>query len=304
MKWLSAVLAICIVLFLSQAALGAEEMLGDYQIPLSMAASPQNAANALTAADMLDNIEVQPGEVFSFNRTVGPRSAQRGFIIGLVSTKEKYINDWGGGVCMTASILHQAVKEARLTVVERHNHVVRSCYLPLGEDAAVNYGVEDFRFRNNTAYPLRIHAGEADQALAISICLVKPDATIQVNGVAVQNQALVESDHGILLVSVRAVAESLGARLTWNSGLGRAIIVNNNDITELQLDSSRAFHNGQPLVLDARPCIKGGVLMLPLQDLADSMNFKANWDQTSKTISITYTSGEAAPAVPVGNAPP
>jgi len=303
MKWISTLLAFCIMVLSCPIALAMEEMAGDYKISLSLAASPQNAANALLAASMLDNVEVQPGEVFSFNRAVGPRSAKRGFIIGLVSAKDKYLSDYGGGVCMTASVLHQAVKDAKLKVLERHNHVIRSKYLPLGEDAAVSFGVEDFRFKNNTPYPIRIHAGEVDEALSISIWLVKPDAAIQVNGVSAPAKALVEIDNGVVLVPVRAVAESLGAELSWNANLGRAVIVNDKDILELQVNSNRAFRNQQPIVLDAQPSIRNGVLMLPLKVLADNMDFEANWDQTSKIISITYTSGKTAPAGPAESEP-
>ena len=47
-----------------------------------------------------------------------------------------------------------AVLRADLKVTERHNHSFTVSYTPLGEDATVDYGNLDFRFVNNTAYPV------------------------------------------------------------------------------------------------------------------------------------------------------
>lgn len=288
MRWLITALALCLIFGLTIPVQAAEEMAGDYQIPLSLAASPQNASNALLAARILDGTVVQPGQDFSFNRAIGPRSARRGFIIGLVSNKDKYTTDWGGGVCMTSSILHQAVKDAGLTVLERHNHQMTSRYLPLGEDAAVSFGVEDFRFRNNTAFPILIKAGEVDKALAISIWWQKPDSEIKVNGIATGNKIYVQMEEGKPIVSIRKIAESLGAELTWNPDLRRALVYQGGNIIELQVDSEQAFINGEPVLLDHSPVIRDGNLTLPLKALADAMGFEANWDQAGQTIYITY----------------
>ncbi len=70
---------------------------------------------------------------------------------------------------MTASILHQAVKNAGLEVIERHNHVTEVNYLPLGEDAAITWGVEDYRFKNTLNNPVRINVIFTDYSLRIEI---------------------------------------------------------------------------------------------------------------------------------------
>lgn len=297
MRWLIIALAFCFTFGFTLPAQAAEEMAGDYQIPLSLAASPQNASNALLAARILDGTVVQPGEDFSFNRAIGPRSARRGFIVGLVSNKDKYTTDWGGGVCMTSSILHQAVKDAGLTVLERHNHQMASRYLPLGEDAAVSFGVEDFRFRNNTAFPVLIKAGEVDKALIISIWRQKPDAEIKVNGFTTGNKIYVQVEEGKPIVSVRKISESIGAELSWNPDLRRALVYQGSNIIELQVDSEQAFVNGEPVLLDLPPVIRDGNLTLPLKALADTMDFKANWDQAGQIINITFMPDSVAPSV-------
>ena len=47
---------------------------------------------------------------------------------------------------------------ADLEIVTRRNHSYPSTYIPLGMDATVSWGGPEFRFRNNTQYPIKIVA--------------------------------------------------------------------------------------------------------------------------------------------------
>ena len=62
-----------------------------------------------------------------------------------------------------------AVLRADLKVTERHNHSFTVSYTPLGEDATVDYGNLDFRFVNNTAYPVKILAEQTDGQMIMTI---------------------------------------------------------------------------------------------------------------------------------------
>jgi len=145
-------------LFITSSAT-ASAVIGQYEIPLSMAATPESAINACLAATYMNQTIVNPGEIFSFNKAVGERTPARYFVPAPISTLSKTpVYDYGGGICMTASILHKAVINAGLVVVERHNHVTRVEYLPPGEDAAVVWGRQDYRFKNTRSNPVRINA--------------------------------------------------------------------------------------------------------------------------------------------------
>ncbi len=71
----------------------------------------------------------------------------------------KTVDMEGGGVCQTASTLYVAVLRAGLEVTERHPHGYEPAYVPAGLDATVAGTVLDFRFKNNTEYPIRVEAG-------------------------------------------------------------------------------------------------------------------------------------------------
>ncbi|AEG15968.1 VanW family protein [Desulfofundulus kuznetsovii DSM 6115] len=118
--------------------------------------------NVALAAALINGKIIQPGEVFSFNRTVGPRTVSRGFVEGrsIVETVygPKAVPDVGGGVCRTATALHLAVLKAGLQVVERHDHSMPVNYAGLGKDAAVAWPYWDFKFKNTSRKTLAIKA--------------------------------------------------------------------------------------------------------------------------------------------------
>lgn len=108
-------------------------------------------ANIHIAADALDGLLLAPGELFSFNRHVGPRVEAAGYKEAPVIIDGELVPDIGGGVCQVSTTLYSAVLLAGLKVDTRVPHSIPASYVPLGLDATVAYDYIDFRFRNNTA---------------------------------------------------------------------------------------------------------------------------------------------------------
>jgi len=125
--------------------------------------------NVNVAADALDNSLVKPGQVFSFNQVVGPRSEEKGYKEALVIEQNKFTPGIGGGVCQVSSTLYNSVLLAGLQIVERSNHSLPVTYVPLGRDATVAYGLYDLRFCNNTGGYLYIKTRAGGGALTIAI---------------------------------------------------------------------------------------------------------------------------------------
>lgn len=126
-------------------------------------------ANIKLAAVQLDNVEIAPGETFSFNETVGPRTRQRGFQEALIIVDNEFRSGVGGGVCQVSSTLYNAVLRANLPVAERQRHSLLVTYVPLGLDATVSYGHIDFKFINNTDSHIMIKTGVAGDRLTIKL---------------------------------------------------------------------------------------------------------------------------------------
>lgn len=114
--------------------------------------------NLRLACEQIDGYILKPGETFSYNKVVGERTEARGFLSAGAYVGDETVEVTGGGVCQVASTLYYCTLQAELEVVERTEHRYYPWYIPWGLDATVYWGSLDYRFRNNTNYPIRIDA--------------------------------------------------------------------------------------------------------------------------------------------------
>lgn len=127
------------------------------------------SSNLRLAASSINGQMVAPGAVFSFNDTVGERTVKSGYREAYVIVGSKFEPGLGGGVCQVSSTLYNSVLLAGMEIVERHNHGLAITYVPIGLDATVSYGVQDFQFKNTTTSPIYIRAATNGGELTISI---------------------------------------------------------------------------------------------------------------------------------------
>ncbi len=116
------------------------------------------AVNIATAARKLDGRVIAPGEVFSFNDIVGPRTLEAGFTYAPEIVDEELETGVGGGTCQVSTMVHVAAVNGALEVLTRLGHSRPSAYASMGLDATVIYGQVDLKIRNPFAFPLIIHA--------------------------------------------------------------------------------------------------------------------------------------------------
>ena len=114
--------------------------------------------NIALSAEAINGTTVLPGETFSFNRATGERTSAKGYKPAAAISGGETVDEIGGGVCQTSSTLFNAVVRANLEIVSRKPHAWPSDYVPKGEDATVNWPNLDFKFRNNTDWPIFIVA--------------------------------------------------------------------------------------------------------------------------------------------------
>jgi len=127
------------------------------------------SANLRLAAKNLNGTMVKPGEIVSFNKIVGPRTPETGFNEALVIVGGKFVPGVGGGICQVSTTLYNACLLAGLAIVERHQHNMAVAYVPLGRDATVSYGTQDYRFQNSTDSPIYIRAISGGGILTVNI---------------------------------------------------------------------------------------------------------------------------------------
>lgn len=137
--------------------------------------------NVRLAAQHCDETILNPGEEFSYNGTVGERTAARGFRSAIIYSDGNEISGLGGGVCQVSSTIYMAVLRANLEVTERSCHQFQVSYTPVSQDAAVYWGSKDFRFVNDTDYPIKIQMSVGGGALSCTIVGTKTDSTAKVS---------------------------------------------------------------------------------------------------------------------------
>ena len=125
--------------------------------------------NIQLSAAAINGITVLPGEIFSFNGATGERTAEKGYKEAAAIAGGQSRDEIGGGVCQTSSTLFNAVARANLEIIERNPHAWPSNYVEKGFDATVNWPGLDFKFKNNTDWPVFIVAGYSNQKVTVNI---------------------------------------------------------------------------------------------------------------------------------------
>ncbi|HLA80147.1 MAG TPA: VanW family protein [Thermoleophilia bacterium] len=138
-------------------AMGIRDKLSSYTTEWVGTANRQ--VNVHITAQYASNVMLAPGEEYSFEKTIGPRTAARGYKLapGIVGPG-KLEDVFGGGICQVSTTLFNAVFFAGLEVTQRRNHSIYIDHYPKGRDATVSAGGPDLRFKNDTANYIWIRA--------------------------------------------------------------------------------------------------------------------------------------------------
>ncbi|MCD8356054.1 MAG: VanW family protein [Clostridia bacterium] len=131
--------------------------------------------NVRLAANAVDETILNPGEEFSYNDTVGERTAARGYRAATIFSDGEEVSGLGGGVCQVSSTIYMAILRADLEVTERYCHQFQVSYTPVSQDAAVYWGSKDFKFVNNTDYPVKIVTSVGGGSLTVSVIGTKTE---------------------------------------------------------------------------------------------------------------------------------
>ncbi|MCI9305612.1 MAG: VanW family protein [Lachnospiraceae bacterium] len=127
------------------------------------------AVNIALASSRINGLVIQPGESFSFNQAILPRTTANGYVKANVIVNKKYVLGIGGGICQVSSTLYAAMLTAGLPATERHPHSLDVGYIPVGMDATISGNALDLRFTNIFDVPIQIQAAADQGTLTISL---------------------------------------------------------------------------------------------------------------------------------------
>lgn len=123
--------------------------------------------NIAIAAELIDGTTLQPYGEFSFNKTVGRRTAEAGFRQAKIIVNGEYVLGVGGGVCQVSTTLYNAALKSGLGVTEYHPHSLRVSYVQPSRDAMVSSEC-DLQLYNPHSFPVCLTAHVFEGGLRIS----------------------------------------------------------------------------------------------------------------------------------------
>ncbi|MFI7353929.1 VanW family protein [Streptomyces avidinii] len=147
--------------------LGIKEKVSSFTV--NFPAAPYRTTNIGRAVELINGSVVMPGEEWSFNRTVGERTPENGFVDGIMINDGQYVKSPGGGVSAVATTMYNAMFFAGVKPVEHGAHSFYIERYPEGREATVAWGTLDLRWINDSGHPLYIQAQSTDTSLTISL---------------------------------------------------------------------------------------------------------------------------------------
>ena len=135
--------------------------------------------NLTIAANTIQNVIIQPGEIFSFWALVGAPVAKRGYLEGRALVNGSLKAVMGGGLCQLSGILYYLTLQAGLKPIERYSHSAdiytdETRFTPLGSDATVVYGYKDLRFINSLSQPICFRIDITTDQITGELCTPNP----------------------------------------------------------------------------------------------------------------------------------
>ena len=134
-------------------------------------------SNVKLSAASINEYVMNSGDVFSYNEVVGQRTAARGYQAAPAYVQGETVDEIGGGICQTSSTLYLACLRSNLEITERYAHRYVPAYITAGMDATVSWGGPDYKFTNNSLYPIKIVTIYENNYLTVRILGTNVDGT-------------------------------------------------------------------------------------------------------------------------------
>lgn len=148
-------------------ALGVRERVSSFTTYYPYAA--YRLQNIHRAADLIDGSVVRPGAVWSLNQTVGERTAENGFAVGIVISGGRFREDFGGGTSQVATTTFNAAYFAGLDIVQHKPHSFYISRYPEGREATVAWPSVDLKFRNDSGKGILITTAYTSGSVTVSM---------------------------------------------------------------------------------------------------------------------------------------
>ncbi|HPO05067.1 MAG TPA: N-acetylmuramoyl-L-alanine amidase family protein [Bacillota bacterium] len=116
--------------------------------------------------------------------------------------------------------------------------------------------------------------------------------SLQLDGQTVNTDVAPIIENGRTLVPYRALLESMGAEVFWESKAEMATAILGSHRVQVTINNATAFVNGSIKEMDVPPRIIDGRTMIPLRFVLENLKCDVNWNNDSRTVIITSPQNE------------
>ncbi|MGA9598002.1 MAG: VanW family protein [Acidimicrobiia bacterium] len=148
-------------------ALGVSEQVSEFTT--NHACCQNRVENIHRIADLMRGVVIMPGERFSVNDFIGPRTREKGFVSAGTIQQGHYKDDVGGGISQFATTMFNASFFAGLELDDYKAHSIYISRYPYGREATLNYPDVDLAVINNTPYAILIWTEYTDTSITVQM---------------------------------------------------------------------------------------------------------------------------------------
>ena len=255
-----------------------------------------------------NQVVVKSGASFSFNANTGnSTTTANGWRVSIILVDSQRTAGVGGGLCQVSSTIYSAVKQIpKLTILERHPHSVPVGYVPRDNEAMINYGTSDFRFRNDTGFDIFVctltdfNAGtltctvyKINTAQPAPVPAPVPVPKIVIDGKTVSFNVEPRMINDNVYVEMRSIFEYLGYTVTYDAATKATRMTKGTVqfILEKGVDSKAIItvKNGvQTTVPLSYPIyLVSDRTMFAIRMIGELLGYQVSWNQNTYTDTLT-----------------
>ncbi len=124
--------------------------------------------NIHRAADIIDGSIVAPGETFSLNEAIGPRTSEKGFVGAPAISDGEFVEEIGGGISQLATTTFNAIFFGGYDFLEYKAHSYYISRYPVGREATISTPSPDLEFLNDSDSGIFIDTSYSDTSITVS----------------------------------------------------------------------------------------------------------------------------------------
>ncbi|WP_052667563.1 VanW family protein [Nitriliruptor alkaliphilus] len=146
--------------------LGIEQVVSSFSTPLTPGEARNH--NIHLGADLFDGSIIHPGDRFSLNEAIGPRTRERGFVEnGFIDADGELISVVGGGSSQLGTTFLNAAWFAGIAIVEFQPHSYYFERYPMGREATLSFGHIDVVVENDSPHAILVVTSHSESEVTV-----------------------------------------------------------------------------------------------------------------------------------------